>query len=269
MTARRHSATVSTRQRDRRRIAFPWYGGKVKFLGWLLPLLPATPQYCEPFAGSASVLLNRDPSPLETLNDLDSGVVNFFRVLRDREDELVRLLARTPYSREEFELSDDPSRRSLEDARRFYVRVRQSWGSKGVSWSFCVRAKTNHVRTWCNAQEKLHAAAERLRRVQIEHAPALAIIGRYDHRDTLFYCDPPYPHESRVAPEAYRHEMTDDDHRALAEALRGARGKVAISGYRCALMDRLYRRWRRVDCPAVTHSVHKHRPLRESLWLNW
>lgn len=50
-------------------IAFGWYGGKFSHLDWLLPLLPETTHYCEPFGGSAAVLLNRKPSPVETYND--------------------------------------------------------------------------------------------------------------------------------------------------------------------------------------------------------
>ena len=69
-------------KRWRHHIAFGWYGGKYNHLNWLLPLLPAAHHYCEPFGGSAAVLLNREPSPVETYNDLDGEVTNFFRVLR-------------------------------------------------------------------------------------------------------------------------------------------------------------------------------------------
>src|ERR1700680_2894609 len=86
----------------RRRIVFGWYGGKFNHLDWLLPLLPAAHHYCEPFSGSAAVLLNRIPAPIETYNDVDGEVVNFFRALRDQPDELARAIALTPFSREEF-----------------------------------------------------------------------------------------------------------------------------------------------------------------------
>lgn len=77
--------------RKRRRIVFGWYGGKFSHLDWLLPLLPKYHHYCEPFAGSGAVLINREASPVETYNDIDGDVVNFFRVLRDRHEELIRL----------------------------------------------------------------------------------------------------------------------------------------------------------------------------------
>jgi hypothetical protein len=63
----------------KKRIVFGWYGGKFGHLNWLLPLLPACHHYCEPFAGSAAVLLNREPSPVETYNDIDGEVASFFR----------------------------------------------------------------------------------------------------------------------------------------------------------------------------------------------
>ena len=108
-------------------IAFGWYGGKYSHLDWLLPYLPSCHHYCEPFGGSGAVLLNRTPSPVETYNDLDGEVVNFFRVLRECPEELIRQIALTPFSREEFALACefDPSLSDMERARRFYVRARQ------------------------------------------------------------------------------------------------------------------------------------------------
>src|SRR5579884_499797 len=94
--------TLDERTSGGKVIAFGWYGGKFSHLNWLLPLLPEAQHYCEPFAGSAAVLLNREPAPVETYNDIDGEVVNFFRVVRDRWPELQRVIALTPFSREEF-----------------------------------------------------------------------------------------------------------------------------------------------------------------------
>jgi len=108
-------------------IAFGWYGGKYSHLNWLSPLLPQTTHYCEPFGGSAAVLLNREPSPIETYNDIDSEVVNFFRVLREEQEALIQAIGLTPFSREEFELAISPPAQGISDlerARRFFVRAR-------------------------------------------------------------------------------------------------------------------------------------------------
>src|SRR5215470_1160575 len=101
-----------------KRIAFGWYGGKYNHLNWLLPLLPKTEHYCEPFGGSAAVLLNREPSSVETYNDLDEEVVNFFRVLRDRREELIQAIGLTPFSREELRIAISANGEGLSDLER-------------------------------------------------------------------------------------------------------------------------------------------------------
>ena len=56
---------------------------------------------------------------------------------------------------------------------------------------------------WLGAVDGLPEIGQRLLRVQIENAPALEIIERYDDKKTLFYLDPPYVHESRGDKNAY------------------------------------------------------------------
>ena len=264
----------------RRKIVFGWYGGKFSHLSWLLPLLPEADHYCEPFGGSAAVLLNREPSPVETYNDIDGEVVNFFRVLRKQTTKLTKAIAMTPFSREEFYLAVTdygPHLSNLERARRFFVRARQvrtglaQTASLG-RWANCKKTSRNGmsgvVSRWLGSVDDLPAIAERLLRVQIENRPALDIIRLYDSPETLFYCDPPYPHEARGDSKAYGFEMSDEEHRALAQKLAHAKGKVALSGYRCKLMNTLYKGWRRVDAPAKKcHSIKKSRS--EALWINY
>ena len=124
------------------------------------------------------------------------------------------------------------------------------------------------VSRWLGSVEQLPAIAERLLRVQIENRPALDVISLYDSKETLFYCDPPYPHESRGDSKAYGFEMSDTQHEELADRLGSLESRVVVSGYQCPLMDRLYKGWRRIAAPAkLCHSVKKTR--RESLWLNF
>src|SRR5215210_783920 len=244
---------------SRKNIAFGWYGGKYSHLDWLLPLLPRATHYCEPFGGSAAVLINREPSPLETYNDVHGEVVNFFRVLREQGDALTKAIGLTPFSREEFEMAiSEPTTglSELERARRFYIlarQVRTGLAQKASSgrWAHCKLTSragmAGAVSRWLGAVEDLPLIAQRLLRVQIEHAPAVEVIQRYDSEETLFYCDPPYPHESRTDVNAYANEMTDEHHRELAEVLRSVKGKVALSGYDCALMGELYGDWQRIE----------------------
>src|SRR6266404_6254285 len=77
-------------------------GGKFSHLDFILPLLPPDfTHFCEPFGGSAAVLINRPPAPVETYNDLDGEAVNFFECLRDQGDKLIRAISLTPFSRQE------------------------------------------------------------------------------------------------------------------------------------------------------------------------
>lgn len=261
-------------------IAFGWYGGKFNHLNWLLPLLPASHHYCEPFAGSAAVLLNKESSPVETYNDIDGEVTNFFRVLRDKSEQLVQFIGLTPFSREEFyrAIASNGERISdVERARRFFIRARQARTGLAQTaslgrWANCKRTSragmSGVVSRWLGSVNMLPQIAERLLRVQIENRPAVEVIRLYDDKDTLFYCDPPYPHEARGDAKAYGFEMTDEEHEELAKVFCRVKGKVAVSGYRCKLLDRLYRDWRRFDAPPKqAHSIKKVR--REVVWMNY
>jgi DNA adenine methylase len=276
----RENVVVLKRPTRRRRIVFGWYGGKFSHLDWLLPLLPQTHCYCEPFSGSAAVLLNRDPSPVETYNDIDGDVVNFFRVLRERPDDLIRVIALTPFSREEFHQAINGSMQGISDlerSRRFYIRARQARTGLAQTatlgrWANCKNTSragmSGVVSRWLGGVEALQEIAERLLRVQIENRPAAEIIRLYDSADTLFYCDPPYLHETRGDSKAYRFEMDLDQHRDLSQALSKCKGKVALSGYRCATMDNWYKGWRRFDAPMKQcHSIKQLR--QECLWMNY
>jgi DNA adenine methylase len=264
----------------RKLIAFGWYGGKFSHLDWLLPLLPQTHHYCEPFAGSAAVLLNRAPSPVETYNDVDGEVVNFFRVLRDDPEGLMRAIGLTPFSREEFfNAVNDTGRRAsrLEKARLFYVRARQTRTGLAQTatlgrWANCKNTSragmSGVISRWFGGIDALGEIGNRLLRVQIENRPALDVIRLYDTSDTLFYCDPPYLPETRGDSKAYGFEMDQEQHRVLATALHRINGKAAVSGYRCDLMDRLYKGWRRYD--ATEKRCHSIKQIRqECVWMNY
>jgi DNA adenine methylase len=124
------------------------------------------------------------------------------------------------------------------------------------------------VSRWLGGVEGLADIAARLLRVQIENRPALDVIRLYDGPGTLFYCDPPYLHDTRGDKAAYGYEMIESDHIDLAVALGRCGGKVAISGYRNDLMDRWYDGWRRFDAPGKqAHSIKQIRF--ECVWMNY
>jgi DNA adenine methylase len=262
-------------------IPFGWYGGKYSHLDWLLPLLPKCHHFCEPYAGSGAVLLNRKPSPVETYNDLDGEVVNFFRVLRDDGEKFVKAIGLTPFSREEFSIACklDPKASPFERARRFYVRARQVRTGLAQTatlgrWANCKNTSragmSGVISRWLGGVEDLPIIAARLLRVQIENRPATQVIRLYDSPSTLFYCDPPYVHDTRGDAKAYAHEMTNDQHAELASVLNSVQGMVAISNYSCHLMDRLYPapKWRKIVADARTNHATKGQRT-EVLWTNY
>ena len=267
-------------RRSRRLIAFGWYGGKFSHLDFLIPLFPENAtHFCDVFGGSAAVLLNVKPYPIETYNDLDSELVNFFAALRNHGSELIKAIGLTPFSREELIHACTPTKNitPLERARRFYIRARQTrtglaqTSSEG-RWAHCVLTSragmAGAVSRWLGSVEGLAEITQRLQRVQIENAPALEVIQRYDTTETLFYLDPPYVHAARGDVTAYGFEMTDQDHIALAAVLGQIRGRALLSGYRTELYDDLYRDWKRVDAKRKNcHSVRK--PRQESVWMNF
>lgn len=245
---------------------FPYYGAKGRLAPWIVGLMPREHRvYVEPFAGSAAVLFARPrPATHEVLNDLDGNVVTFFRVLRDREPELVRALELTPYSREEYRAADlDASAEidELERARRFFVRTTQSYNACGAaagkrsSWSNGMRRGSSQATTVADLVDRLYYAAERLRRVVIENRPAAEIVRLYNAPDTVLYCDPPYLASTRTGLSNnkrtsgdYAHDTnTEADHRELAEALHESRSAVLLSGYPSPLYDELYGDWDRVE----------------------
>lgn len=255
-----------------------WHGGKHYLAARIAALFPAHDIYVEPFAGAASVLLNKEPAPVEVYNDLDARITRLFRVLRDHGDELRRRLTLTPYSEVEFLHAAVPHYDEVEQARRDFVRWRQSIGGRGTHLSYSVhrsrRGMADVVSGFLSAiDDELPWIVERLRAVQIVCRPAIDVIRRFDGPDTLIYCDPPYLPATRAenSRDVYGVEMAEPDHRALLEELRWCRGKVVLSGYPSALYDDLLPDWRVVEFDVANHAaagVVKRRET-ECLWMNW
>lgn len=270
------------RDRHRRRIVFGWYGGKFSHLEWLLPLLPKCHHYCEPFAGSGAVLLNRESSSVETYNDIDGDVVNFFRVLRDKQEELIRSIALTPFSREEYHIAIYGSTEGISDverARRFYIKARQTRTGLAQTaslgrWANCKDTSragmSGVVSRWLGGIDALDDIAQRLIRVQIENRPAIDVIRLYDSPNTLFYCDPPYLHITRGDTKAYGFEMDEKQHHEFAEVVNECCGKVAVSGYDHPIMDKLFTPGRWIKTIGVSKTIHSTKDTRqEVLWTNY
>lgn len=226
----------------------------------LLPL-PEHYTYVEVFGGAATLLFAKEPSSVEVYNDIDGGLVNFYRVLQDKygfADDgklLFDMLRLTPHSRKEYMFCrahwNDEGIDEVEKARRFFVVMHQSFsGGTTAGWRFCktdssmgMSAATNR---WLSAIDRLPEAIDRLRLVQIDGEDFTKSIKRYDKPETLFYLDPPYIHTTRVDQKSYANEMDNLAHQALVEALLPIEGMAILSGYDHEIYEPLARAgWRK------------------------
>lgn len=244
-------------------------GAKNRIAPWICEYIPKHNVYVEPFAGSLAVLFNKPRCHIETVNDLHGEVVNFFRILRDRPEELLRLIELTPYSREEYDQAYQETEDAVERARKFCVRCWMGFGCANLYHNGFKSGQQsnspNPAKAWAELPETMLQAAMRLKGVQIENLPALELIKRYDTADVFIYADPPYLHRTRKN-YLYKHEMTDKDHEELLSALIAHPGQVMISGYDNELYASYLKGWRKVNRDTLAEGGVKRI---ETLWMNY
>lgn len=260
------------------RAVFRYPGSKWSIAEWIIAHFPEGYEkmvYLEPFLGSGAVFFNKHPGAVETINDLDSDVVNLFQILRERPDDLKRVLELTPYSREEYDQSFEPCEDPLEKARRFMVKTTQAIGAKlghgKCGWRNHKQMKIGGTACkWGGITETIDAAAYRLRGsttnlVQIEKMDALLLIKRYNTPDALIYIDPPYVRSSRKSGALYSHEMTDEDQKSLLEIIVSSKAKIIISGYDNAMYNEILKGWKTDTTMSQTTSAEM---ACEKIWMN-
>lgn len=259
---------------------FAYYGGKTTLAERIVDLLPGHRHYVEPFAGSLAVLLAKAPVVMETVNDLDGHLMTFWRVLRDRPEDLMRVCALTPHSRAEHQAAYDLDVvDELERSRRVWVALTQGRGNtlRRTGWRHFQdpgsRGPTSMPDYLTSYVERMRGAAARLAHVSLEQRDALDVIGDYGrHDEVLIYADPPYLGSTRSSRQ-YLVEMSHDaEHQALADALLDCRASFVLSGYGSPLYDALYADWNRVEISTYTgqgnHSEQRNDRRTEILWSN-
>ena len=248
-------------------------GSKWRLADLIISQMPKHKAYLEPFMGSLAVYLNKPKATLETVNDIDGRLVNFFRVIRDQPDKLQYLIYHTPYSRQEFMLSDEISQDSVEDARRMAVRLWFAVGGKtfampgwrkNISWNGPYTAYE-----WNDMYNRIAYATARLKEAQIENKDAITLINEHNDKDTLLYCDPPYM-ESKLVSDHYEYGFTLAQHEQLLESLANYKGSAIVSGYESELYNDTLKDWYQIKKGTkvgITTAVKSDRT--EVLWLNY
>lgn len=237
----------------------------------IVALMPPHRSYVEPFFGSGAVLFNKSPSAIETVNDIDGDIVNFFKVLREQPEKLAAYIAMTPYSRDVFDdAHENRGSSDFERAYKFAIRSKMGYGFKtyqktGFKIDVAGRERAYAVNNWNRLPRDIPEAAARLMQVQIENQPALNLIHKFNHDNVLIYADPPYLLETRGGKQ-YRHEMTEQDHVELLDALKQHRGSVILSGYPSELYDRELAGWSRITRKSYNQNAAQRT---EVLWCNF
>jgi DNA adenine methylase len=279
-----------------------WHGGKYYLAKRIVELMPAHLHYVEPFFGGGAVLLTRDPNDprlmmgpkapkngvSEVANDVNGELINFWKVLQsaDQFADFSRIVQAIPFA--EVEWHEAAARQKNGDSREtardpavgravdFFVLCRLSLSGRMKSFTGITRTRTrramnNEVSAWLSTVEGLPAVHERLSQVMILNRKALEVIRSEDTANTLFYCDPPYLHETRVTTADYTHEMTREQHVELLTALNKCKGKVMLSGYASPLYADLLKDWKahEFDLPNNAAGGEQKRRMTEVVWCNF
>jgi DNA adenine methylase len=260
-------------------IAFNYFGGKFTHLEHLYSNFPNKFNHLiDVFGGSFSVSLNYKGKVIKTANEINNDITNFFEVLRNHESELIRSLLLTPCSINEYNNCWENTDNKIEAARRFYVRVRQSFFGLGAQrknkgWHMAkkhVNASGGEtVSKWNNAIEKLYEVAEKIRvDFQITNLDYIECINKIDFKEAFFYCDPPYPKETRASFNDYKFEFDTQNHISLSERLHNIEGMAMVSSYNSELYNELYKDWRKVEFPIKKNNIRSGE-VREVVYMNY
>lgn len=246
-------------------------GAKWRLADWIISHFPPHGTYLEPYFGSGAVFFTKKPSRIETINDIDGNVINLFKVIREQPNELAEMIEFTPWAREEYYASYEPTNDPLEKARRFLVRCWQGYGTdlrSKTGWDNSRRASLRVSRNndFQELPKNIIRAAQRLKHAQIENKPAVELIKEYNYAEVLIYADPPYLLTTRASGKRYKNEMTEDEHLELLETLKQHKGPAIISGYECELYNRILKNWNKYTKTTIAVSGGKRE---EIIWVNY
>lgn len=251
-----------------------WPGSKQSLAQQIINILPKHKIYLEPFLGSGAVFFLKEKAFTEILNDLDGDIVNLFKCMRDRPEELAALIELTPYSREEYKASyQREDCEDLERARRFFIRcnmARAGMQHYSSAWRHAGPVRGSKYRQavvgpWNKLPAEIIEAAGRLKEAEIENTAAIDLIEKYNRPDCLIYADPPYLLSTRRQ-RYYNVEMeSEQEHESLLKALLKHSGSVVLSGYDSEIYNDYLASWTRYEFEAQAEQGKKRI---EVVWCN-
>lgn len=257
-----------------------WVGGKYKLAKKIIAFFPEHVSYIEPFGGAANVLLQKPPSKLETYNDINNLLVNFFRVLQDAEKfkELNSLLELPLYSRTLWNEAKENVYKTFDEVKKayyFFILNRQSFAGLMAAWAVSKSGLRNYAKSTANCILRLGCIHERLKYVQIENSDYKDILKKFDNKNALFYLDPPYAFGERSNDNLYAFELSNKDHEELTTLLLNMQGKIILSGFDTPVYNPLEANgWHKIEightnCSTVNCKTQKPKKKTEFIWCNF
>lgn len=248
-----------------------WVGGKRLLRKKIEPLVPKDIiSYCEPFGGAGWVLFYKEKwAELEIYNDLDSRLVNLFRVVKYHPDELIRELSFMLSSRELFlQTMQNPGLTDIQKAARFMFIITRSFGGKGTNFGTVKRATGGATKSHINLTKRIEAIHKRLDKVLIENQDFEKFITSYDHDKAFFYCDPPYTFGA-----GYNVTTTEEfDHKRLRDTLNKIKGRFLLSYDDSPKVRELYKGYEMIEVQrqnGINNTTQKNKTFKELLIANY
>lgn len=254
-------------------------GGKNGMANKILPFIPDHKSYVEPFFGSGGIFFKKKKVAIETINDLNSDVVNLFKILQDEKKfkEFFRIIEFTPYSREIYNEAKEYEKHEIGSIQRsalYFINIRFSFsGSLNAGWGYSLKDDSLNTKKWFSSVKRLPQIVKRLKQVQIENDDFFKVMIRYQNNDCFMYCDPPYLMETRKDKKIYKHEMTNEDHERFLKTCLICKGKMMISGYDSDMYNDYLSGWYKKEIKVKLHmdnsQLRDKQDRTEVLWMNY
>ncbi|UCH93617.1 MAG: DNA adenine methylase [Candidatus Aminicenantes bacterium] len=220
---------VKQRRRPQKISPIKWPGGKRVLAKKIISIFPEHKLYAEAFAGALHVLFHKDPSHAEAINDINSDLINFYQVVKEKPYQLLSELQWDLPSRKLFldykaQLEGKTDLTDVERAKLFFYVLKMSFS--GTMRQYGYKRTDKPPINLVDIERVIMDAHDRLKRVNIENIDWKRFLLKYDSEDTLFYLDPPHRCETS---KVYVQFFTDDDYIEVKDTLIGVKGVFLLS----------------------------------------
>lgn len=221
---------------------FRYAGGKFYARKLIAEHLIDTKVYCEPFAGGASIFFYKEKSKINILNDLDEDIMLVYRIIRDRPEEMIKLLStfREPskeshtYYKNEYKPTNE-----LESAVRWFYLNRISYSGIMKFENMYFGYGEKYSMTPKNWPRNIRRTSEKLQGVELMCRSAIDVIDELP-KNSLAFIDPPYFNADQD--KFYTKYFSRENYLELVECIKRnyKRLKIFITYDNCDEIKQLY-----------------------------